>query len=186
MRGFFLEKSWKASGTGTTTFNTSSNIDIPYGKYSITVEGKGASGNPNIPGNSNYNPGSPGNLLGTNPGTPGTYSQFVPAQFIQFPPAIGGGNKTLYLPDRTFYNPPTAGNPIYNPYSPGNYASTNPSTPGNAGANSSALGVTLPGGPVAQAAIVTAATIVSYYAYPDSNTYPVTVASGGYVTIKNL
>ena len=184
MRGFFLEKSWKASGTGTTTFNTSSNIAIPYGKYSITVEGKGASGNPNIPGNSNYNPGSPGNLLGTNPGTPGTYSQFVPAQFIQFPPAIGG--KSIYIPAMNVYNPITPGNPTYNPYSPGNYASTNPSAPGNAGANSSALGVTLPGGPVAQAAIVTAATIVSYYAYPDSNTYPVTVASGGYVTIKNL
>jgi len=99
MMNFNLEKTWRASGTGTTTFNTSSNIAIPYGKYSITVEGKGANGNPNVAGNSNYNPGSPGNPLGTNPSTPGNYSQFIPAQFVTFPPAFGGGS--IYLPGGT-------------------------------------------------------------------------------------
>ena len=182
MMNFNLEKTWRASGTGTTTFNTSSNIAIPYGKYSITVEGKGANGNANIPGNSNYNQPTGQNADGYNSPNPTNVSGYLPPYYIAttpWGPQVWGGAPT--------YNPSVPGNVAnYNPLSPGNYATTNPNVPGNAGANSSALGVTLPGGPAAQSAPVTNATIVSYYAYPDSNTYPVTVASGGYVTIKNL
>lgn len=180
---FNLEKTWRASGTGTTTFNTSSNYSIPYGKYSITVEGKGANGNSNIPGNSNYNPPSGQNAGYYNPpfqdNNPAAYNPpFYQAESPWGPRVIGGTQN---------YNPPVPGTVAnYNPLVPGTYATTNPTTPGNQGANSSALGITLPGGAANTAASVTAATVISYYTFPDSNTYPVTVASGGYVTIKNL
>ena len=179
---FNLEKTWRASGTGTTTFNTSSNIAIPYGKYSITVEGKGANGNANIPGNSNYNPPTGQNTEYYNSPNPGNHTGYNAPYYV---PSTPWGPQN-WAGTATF-NPAGPGNvATYNPLSPGNYATTNPNIPGNAGGNSSALGVTLPGGPAAQTAPVTTATIVSYYAYPDSNTYPVTVASGGYVTIKIL
>ena len=78
---FLLEKTWKASAGSTTTFNTPSNITIPYGKYDITVTGRGGTGsvgapssisnyNPTVPGNANYNPVTPGNA-NYNPVVPG-------------------------------------------------------------------------------------------------------------------
>jgi hypothetical protein len=55
--------------------------------------------------------------------------------------------------------------------------------PGNA---STALGVTMPGSNTGGTpAPATPATLVSYYSYPDNATYPVSVPSGGYVTITS-
>lgn len=45
LKGSDLNKTWIASGKGTTTFNANSNITIPYGRYKATVSGKGADGN---------------------------------------------------------------------------------------------------------------------------------------------
>ena len=60
----------------------------------------------------------------------------------------------------------------------------NPNTPAVAGNPSSALGVTAPGSPTGgTAATPISATLVSYYAYPDNATYPVTVAPGGNISI---
>jgi hypothetical protein len=64
-------------------------------------------------------------------------------------------------------------------------------TPGNAGAAASVLGVTMPGGPVDLSqfggspgvATPISPTAVSYWAYPDNTTYPVTVPSGGQVQV---
>ena len=187
MRGFFLEKSWRASGTGTQTFNASSNYTIPYGKYVITVEGSGAPGNPNVVGNANYNPTSPGNQIYT-PGYPGNYSYYAPPSVWDWPAGWQVNYGPIYNPGGPVYNPytPPAATNSYNPPSPGNYASTNPTTPGNPGASASAFGITLPGGPAATPATYSAATPINYYAYPDSSAYPVSVSSGGYVTIKIL
>ena len=79
---FLLEKTWKTSSGSSTTFNSPGNIVIPYGKYDITVTGRGGSGssgapssisnyNPNVPGSANYNPIVPGNA-NYNPIVPGT------------------------------------------------------------------------------------------------------------------
>ena len=202
MRGFFLEKSWRASGTGTQTFNASSNYTIPYGKYVITVEGRGAPGNPTSPsyinptspGYAYYNPPTGGNeILG--PGTPGNYESYVPGSFYDWPAGwnVGPPNwNNAY----TNYNPYTPGPPTgtYNPVVYGTYAGSysptpgNPvaAVPGNAGGSASAFGITMPGAPSDTAATVVAATPINYYAYPDSSAYPVSVSSGGYVTIKIL
>jgi hypothetical protein len=48
-KGADLNKTWIASGKGTTTFNANSNITIPYGRYKATVYGKGADGNSPAP-----------------------------------------------------------------------------------------------------------------------------------------
>jgi hypothetical protein len=273
---FGLEKTWRASGTGAQTFNSPSNYAIPYGRYQITVAGRGGTGtaavpgnptynpytpgnpfsNPFVPGNPNYNPYTPGNPF-SNPGTPGN------PNYNPYTPASGGnpsgsnpstpGNYNYYpgyyqSPYYSFYfddvipgyytpgnisgqNPATPGNPNYNPYTPGsggnfagnnpftpgnsgvnpgsggNFAGNNPGTPGNSGVNpgsggnfagnnpttpaapgnaATALGVTMPGSNTGGTpAPATPATLVSYYSYPDNATYPVSVPSGGYVTITS-
>ncbi len=89
---FLLEKTWKTSSGSSTTFNSPGNTTIPYGKYNITVTGRGGTGpsgapssisnyNPTVPGNANYNPIIPGNA-NYNPVVPGT-STFNPANLSQ-------------------------------------------------------------------------------------------------------
>jgi len=59
---FTLEKTWRASGVGTTNFNAPGNFTIPYGRNVINVSGAGGTGTAAVPGNLNYNPIVPGNL----------------------------------------------------------------------------------------------------------------------------
>jgi hypothetical protein len=88
------------------------------------------------------------------------------------------------VPGNLNYNPLVPGNANYNPIVPGN-ANYNPIIPAAAGNPSSALGVTAPGSPTGGTpATPVGETLVSYYTYPDNATYPVTVASGGSITIK--
>lgn len=104
---FLLERTWKAAAGSSTTFNAPGNIVIPYGRYNITVTGRGGTGptgspsnlagyNPPVPGNANYNPLTPGNPA-YNPIEPGN---------INYNP-VTPGNPT--------YNPISGGNPAYNP-----------------------------------------------------------------------
>ena len=99
-------------------------------------------------------------------------------------------NPATYPYDTT--NPTTYAPATYNPAAYPT-ATTNPTTypvasynPFVAGNPSSALGVTMPGGIGGGTPVTpTGPTEVSYYAYPDNTSYPVTVAPGGQVTIKS-
>ena len=235
---FGLEKTWRASGTGTQTYNAPTNYSIPYGRYQITVTGRGGTGTAAVPGNPFFNPFTPGNPF-SNPFVPGNpnYNPYTPGNPFSNPFTPGNPNYNPYTPGNPFSNPSTPGNPNYNPgfysfyfddYVPGNFAGNNPSTPGNSGVNpgsggnfagnnpgtpgnsgvnpgsggnfagnnpntpavpgnaSTALGVTMPGSNTGGTpAPATPATLVSYYSYPDNATYPVSVPSGGYVTITS-
>jgi len=95
----------------------------------------------------------------------------------------GNSNFNPITPGTANYNPIVPGNSNFNPVVPGN-ANYNPIVPAAAGNPSSALGVTAPGSNVGgTAASPIGATLVSYYAYPDNATYPVTVPSGGNINI---
>ena len=85
------------------------------------------------------------------------------------------------------YNAPAGGNVAsYNAPAGGNVATYNSAQPAVAGAPASAMGVTLPGSNVGGTpAPYTPPQKVSYYDYPDSATYPVTVSDGGNVVIKS-
>jgi hypothetical protein len=238
---FGLQKTWRASGTGTQTFNAAGNYSIPYGRYQITVTGRGGTGTAAIPGNPNYNPYVPGNAY-YNPYVPGNanYNPTVPGNANYNPVVPGNANYNPTVPGNAYYNPgtyvskfnyyapgnvagynPSSGGNVsgYNPssggnvagYNPssggnfagnnpgsggnyagtnpgsgGNYAGNNPTTPAVPGNASTALGVTMPGSNSGGTpAPVTPATLVSYYSYPDNATYPVSVPSGGYVTITS-
>ena len=164
--GFKLEKTWRATGVGSTTFNSSSNFTIPFGKYEILVSGRAGTGNPDTPGNlaaynptvpstlAGYNPDSPSNISGYNtetlggptgvynPGSGGNLAGYTQSggNFASTNPPTGGGfYVTEYV---TIYtaNPPggATGNPtgVYNPGSGGNLAGYNPYVPGPANYNS--------------------------------------------------
>lgn len=269
---FGLQKTWRASGTGTQTFNSSGNYSIPYGRYQITVAGRGGTGTAAIPGNPNFNPTVPGNP-NFNPFIPGNpnYNPFIPGNAFFNPTSPGNPNFNPFVPGNAFFNPFVPGNPNFNPgyYQPGsynfffddftpgvyypgnpsgsnpgsggnfagnnpgsggnpsgfnppsggnfagfnpgsggnfagnnpssggnfagnnpptggNFAGNNPTTPAVPGNPSTALGVTMPGSNSGGTpAPATPATLVSYYSYPDNATYPVSVPSGGYVTITS-
>jgi hypothetical protein len=248
---FGLQKTWRASGTGTQTFNSSGNYPIPYGRYQITVAGRGGTGTAAVPGNPNYNPYVPGNPI-YNPVIPGNpnYNPYYPGNPNYNPYYPGNANYNPYYPGNFNYNPqyyvegfysyfyddyvpgyfvpgnitgsnpgsggnyaganpgsggnyaganpgsggnPSGSNPSSggnyagaNPASGGNFAGNNPTTPAVPGSPATALGVTMPGSNSGGTpAPVTPATLVSYYSYPDNTTYPVSVPSGGYVTITS-
>lgn len=110
---FSLEKTWRSSGTGSQTFNTTGTYPIPYGKNRILVSGRGGTGNTTVPSNiAAYNPSTPGN----------------PAYN---PPSGGNAAYNPYYPPTPFYNPYFPGNVVYNPVSGGNLAGYNAGTPGN-------------------------------------------------------
>lgn len=116
---FLLEKTWKASASTTTTFNTPGNIVIPYGRSQVVVTGRGGTGIASSPPSiSGYNPSTPGNL---------TYNP------------ISGGNFSFSYsptPGYTEYNPPSGGNYAGgNPPSGGNFGGYNPPSGGNANYN---------------------------------------------------
>jgi hypothetical protein len=207
---FGLQKTWRASGTGTQTFNAAGNYSIPYGRHQITVTGRGGTGTAAVPGNPNYNPVVPGNAYynpyvpgnpNYNPYTPGNPASYYAGFYmdVTYSPFFGGYIPSYYIPGNpSSYNPGSPGNVSgYNPSSGGNYAGTNPSSGGNyantnpttpavPGNASTALGITLPGSNTGGTpAPATPATLVSYYSYPDNATYPVSVPSGGYVTITS-
>lgn len=110
--GFKLEKTWRATGVGSTTFNTPGNFTIPFGKYEIIVSGRAGSGTPNTPGNlaaynpavpstlAGYNPTSPSNISGYNTETPGNptggYNPNTPGGNVAGYNRDGGGNVAGY------------------------------------------------------------------------------------------
>lgn len=169
--GFKLEKTWRATGVGSTTFNTPSNFNIPFGKYEILVSGRAGTGNPNTPGNlASYNPLVPSTIGGYNPITPSNisaYNTFTPGNPTGVFNAGSGGNLAGYTQSGgnfAGYNTPTgggfdiiqykatnlaevpasSGNPTgsYNPGSGGNLAGYNLNVAGSANYNSPTPGGT--------------------------------------------
>lgn len=159
--GFKLEKTWRATGVGSTTFNTPGNFTIPFGKYDILVSGRAGTGNPDTPGNiSGYNPivpstiagynaPSPSNIAGYNPISPGNatglYNAGSGGNFAGYTqsggniaswnaPTPGGFNVTEYVTRYDqYFTGGTPGNPTgtFNPPSGGNIANYNPFVAGN-------------------------------------------------------
>ena len=116
--GFKLEKTWRATGVGSTTFNSSGNFTIPFGKYEILVSGRAGTGNPDTPGNlAAYNPTVPSTLAGYNPDSPSNISSYN---------TLTPGNPT------GVYNPNTPGGNVagYNRDGGGNVAGYNNPVPG--------------------------------------------------------
>lgn len=124
---FLLEKTWKASASTTTTFNTPGNIVIPYGRSNIVVTGRGGTGIGSAPSTiAGYNPTVPGNLI-YNPVSGGNYS-------FSYSPT----------PGYTEYNPPSGGNYAGgNPPSGGNFGGYNSPQPGNPNYNAGTSGVSM-------------------------------------------
>lgn len=116
---FTLEKTWRASGVGTTTFNSPGNFSVPYGKNKITVTGRGGAG-------------AVGNITSYNPPT----YPYAPYNSPTYPAATY--NPPAY-PVAT-YNPPTYPGATYNPpnysvagYNPPTYpVASYTAVPGNA------------------------------------------------------
>jgi hypothetical protein len=137
------------------------------------------------PGTANYNPGNAA-TYNTVAGTAATYNAGTPATYN----TVAGTAATYNSPTYPIanYNPPTYPTATYNPttvatYNPPTYpvATYSAWVAGNA---SSALGVSLPGGPGGNQPVpATPNTEISYYSYPDNASYPVTVATGGQVII---
>ena len=119
---FTLEKTWRASGTGTTTFNAPGNFTLPFGKSVTTVQGRGGTGNPGTTGNiSAYNPPS-GGSANYNSFTSGNanYNPISPSTVIYNPTSGGNAYFNPAFPGSDYYNPVSGGNPYYNPIVPGN------------------------------------------------------------------
>lgn len=141
---FRLEKTWRTSGAGSQTFNTSGNYPIPYGKNRIIVSGKGGDGNSAIPSSiSTYNPSTPGNPVYNSPSggnavfnpffpSSAFYNPYYPSTAFYNPYYPRTPNYNTYFPSTAFYNPYYPGNDVYNPVSGGNVAGYNPGTPGTA------------------------------------------------------
>ena len=55
---FGLEKTWRASGTGTVTYNSPGTYNLPYGKYDISLSGRGGTGTAAVPQPHTCNPKS--------------------------------------------------------------------------------------------------------------------------------
>ena len=89
---FGLEKTWRATGTGTFTFNAPGTFSIPYGKSDITVEGKGGTGEEEVVGNPNYNSPVDGNIASYNPDTGGNFANNNPTEtnIANYNPVIAG------------------------------------------------------------------------------------------------
>ena len=118
---FTLEKTWRASGTGTTTFNAPGNFTLPFGKSVTTVQGRGGTGNPLTAGNlASYNSPSGGNA---------NYNTFT----------SGNANYNSISPSNVVYNPISGGNPNYNAVTGGNLV-YNAITPGNPNYNATSGG----------------------------------------------
>lgn len=114
--GFKLEKTWRATGVGTTTFNSPGNFTIPFGKYEVLVSGRAGTGNPNTPGTiSGYNPIVPSTISGSNPTTPSNisgYNTVSPGNPTGVFNAGSGGNFAGYTQSGgnvAGYNAPTGG-----------------------------------------------------------------------------
>jgi hypothetical protein len=117
--GFKLEKTWRATGVGTTTFNSPGNFTIPFGKYEVLVSGRAGTGNPNTPGTiSSYNPVVPSTISGYNPTIPSNisgYNTTIAGNATGNYNAGSGGNLAGYtqtggnLAGYNVGNPPTSG-----------------------------------------------------------------------------
>lgn len=137
---FKLEKTWRSTGVGTQTFNSSGNITIPFGKYEILVSGRGQSGNPNTPGNiAGYNPIVPGNIKAYNAAVPSTisgYNPVVPGNATGLYNPGSGGNISGYNQEGGSLAGYNAGNPPTSTWNVSAYyyvqTSPLPAEPGNA------------------------------------------------------
>jgi hypothetical protein len=119
MKSFNLEKSWRSSGTGNTTFNATGNFTVPFGKSVIGITGRGGTGNPGSysPGGTNspfYLAGNPGNPNpgGSNPPNAGSFT----AGFSNPP-----GEGTYTAGDPPGLGAYTPGNPNPGGSNPGEY-----------------------------------------------------------------
>lgn len=121
---FTLEKTWRASGVGTTTFNAPGNFAIPYGKNKITVTGKGAAG---VAGNiATYNPPTYPYAPYNSPTYPaGTYNPPAYPVATYSPPTYPGATYNPPSYPVGTYNTPTYPTATYQPV-PGNAATYNP------------------------------------------------------------
>ena len=123
--GFKLEKTWRATGVGTTSFNSPGNFTIPFGKYEVLVSGRAGTGNPNTPGTiSSYNPVVPSTISGYNPTIPSN---------------ISGYNTTIAGNATGNYNAGSGGNLAGYTQSGGNLAGYNAGNPPTSGVFSSAF-----------------------------------------------
>lgn len=98
--------------------------------------------------------------------------------FVDNPPY----NTFYYQPPYPVYNPYTPGNPNYNPTTPGNPG--NPPVPGNAGPTNNVLGVSLPGGN-SDSTAPTIGFVTVALEFTNAGV-PISVPSGGFVTIRNI
>ena len=193
-----------------TTFNAPGNYTAPYGKTTVRVGGRGASGNANSGGNyagesyagETYAGTNPTTYPygGTNPGTPvGTLYQYynnapVNESYNEYPgvtgPQLGSPYSeptghvvqygTYYNTGNAYYNT-VPGNAYYAPYYSSYY---NPTVPGNTGANATIAGVYFPGGAIGSLAPVVPATTTTVSYSPSG--LSITVPTGGYITIDNI
>ena len=96
-----LERSWRAPKTSV-TLNASGNVSVPFGRALVTIEGRGAIGNPS-------NPGNPGNVSGSYylAGNVSGYNSEPAMGEVAVPGTVSGYNPATV----SGYNPPTPGNP---------------------------------------------------------------------------
>ena len=191
-----------------TTFNTPGNYVPPYGKTSVKVGGRGASGNNTAPGN--YVPGNyvPGNVAGYNlyhynysftttyndgyysthgspfhnSGGPGAFNSAQSPYTANSVCCCPVNGTPTHVTTQVTYSFICGGNPNYNcGYYNAGY--NNPSSPGNPGSNYCISGVSFPGGAAASLAPVVSptATAIKYGPSPIS----ITVPPGGYVVVCN-
>ena len=155
-RSFELNKTWiPGTSRGTTTFNTTSSINIAYGRNKTTVSGRGGSG-----------PAASYNTVTNYPYTPVSY----PYTPVSYP----------YVP-ASYNTVPASYNTVPASY---NTVTNYPYTPASAGAPTTVLGVYFPGGGPGSVAPYVSPTTVNYWDYPDNANYPVTVPTGAYIEVK--
>ena len=149
--------------------------------------------NPPAPGNTIYNPATPGTTNTYYPASGGNTNPYYPAYSNSNPNTPGfytsNANYNSYVPAFS-YTTTVPGNPNYNPVVPasgGNVSGTNTVNqnvlvPGNAASSTNVLGVSLPGGAADIAAPIIGPTTISIE-YTNAGT-PIPVPTGGYVTIN--
>lgn len=113
MKSFSLEKTWRSSGVGSTTFNAPGNFQVPFGKSIVNITGRGGTGNSPVPGNAAYNPPSGGNYAGVN--YTAYYTKYADNTIIESSTSYGSSPNC----------PSTSASYTNSAYTPGNYLGVN-------------------------------------------------------------
>lgn len=179
---------------GATTFNAPGQYLPPYGKTTVRIGGRGASGNYSSGGNyagegyagESYAGSNPGYSYRNSPEESCTYSPSVyfPANYFSNGEWSGdsyywpGGYSCTSTPGNSVTVP---GNAYYSPYYTAYY---NPYYPGSAGTPSNIGGVYFPAGNSDSLAVVVPSTTSNMTSTPGG--YLISVPPGGYVTIQNV